>query len=224
VDAAKDMNKVLELSPSIDVKKGVKELRAEVVEAATLLKDKDGGYFTVDFHDVGQIKDPISTETRASLRALIGTDADAEEDDKVAETGDAASDADAPPAASVKKVDKAKEKTKGEPRAVAPASASNSKSSKTPREKPGLGEFKPIRHGSRIHTFVVMAQEGKTLDEMAKKSGNAKYVAKDIRWWMCQYLRRHHGIRGVVDDGGKVKLEFPAGKKLEDCVTEKVTA
>lgn len=182
VDAAKDLNKVLELSPAIDVKKGVKELRADVLEAASLLKDKD----------------PISKETRAALDAL-GRGGD--EGEKGPEVSSAPKPAKAP-------------KTEGEKASTAAPKP------RKPHEAANLGEFKPIRHGSRMHKFAVMAHEGKTLDEIAAASGRADFAAKDVRWWLCQYLRRHHGIAGTVDDGGKVKLAFPAGKKLDDCVSK----
>lgn len=41
VDAAKDLNKVLDLSPAIDVKLGVNELKIKAKEAAELLRDSD---------------------------------------------------------------------------------------------------------------------------------------------------------------------------------------
>ncbi len=41
VDAATDLNKVLDLSPAIDVKQGVEKLKDQIKEAAILLSDDD---------------------------------------------------------------------------------------------------------------------------------------------------------------------------------------
>lgn len=69
VDAANDINKVLDLDPCIDVKLGVKDLRVNIGEAAGLLKEDD----------------PVSAETRAVLAALDGGDDSGDEtEEKVA--------------------------------------------------------------------------------------------------------------------------------------------
>lgn len=89
-----------------------------------------------------------------------------------------------------------------------------------PRAAPPVGAFKLIRRGSRMHRFVEMAEAGKTLDQIARASGRADFAAKDVKWWLCQYARRHHGIGCEVDEAGVAKLILPAGKALADCVTQ----
>jgi len=69
VDAAKDLNTVLDLSPPIDVKAGVDDLKEKIKEAAELLRDSD----------------EIAPATRAAIDAITGkvdsTDGDEASDD-----------------------------------------------------------------------------------------------------------------------------------------------
>ena len=69
VDAAKDLNTVLDLSPPIDVRAGVDDLKEKIKEAAELLRDSD----------------EIASATRAVVDAITGkvdsTDGDEAGDD-----------------------------------------------------------------------------------------------------------------------------------------------
>lgn len=86
VSAAKDLNKVLDLSPPIDVKLGVSELREQVTEAASLVKDSDS----------------VEDDTRDLLEALEDGE---EAEDASSDDADTEADADSP------KEKKAKTKT-----------------------------------------------------------------------------------------------------------------
>jgi hypothetical protein len=213
VDAAADLNKVLLLDPEIDVKLGVGELRENVVEAARLVSEGDA----------------LATSTRAVLAELDGSaDTFAPTDDYSATDKEAKKSA----GAAEKKAAIAKKRAEREA-AQAAVKAERAKpklgrfepkdklakAPAAPRAAPQVGEFKPIRRGSQIHKFVDMALSGRTLSDMAKIYGPSR-TEGDIRWWLCQYLRRHHGIGCRISDDRTVEFVFPAGKGLEDCIAK----
>lgn len=273
VDAAADLNRVLDLDPPIDVKQGVSKLREKVVEARELVRETD----------------PIAQVTREVLSALNGADegpaakniAAPEKKDKTPNKTPAAKStkpvalgkfepvrrgesafakvlepylaggaATIAGAASYVGGDKSKAISAlrrarivhgidhsiaedGSLTIVLPKGVDAESVWAKPREKttkvakvptapkaqPKPGDFKPVRHGSRMHKFLVQASDGKTLGEIAKASDRVDFTEKDVKWWLVQYLRRHHGIAAVVNEDKTVTLTPPAGKNLADCVS-----
>lgn len=186
VAAAGDLNTTLDLDPAIDTSKTEAELKTQIIEASTLLREGD----------------KIADDTR-----------------KIIEACDRRNGAEESAPAKAKTASAAKPK-KAQSDATAAAKAKPEKTGRV-RSTTTLGQFSPIRAGSRIHTFVKLASEGKTVAQIAKSHGNPDHGETGIRWWLKQYLRRHHGIGTEIDAAGKVSFVLPEGKTLDDCVVVK---
>jgi len=197
VVAAKELNKVLNLDPpGIDPESSQENIRNLLIEAVR--GDSDHGPLI-------RADDKISDETRAVLFALT-------EDSLVA-----------PKAAKTPKVKAAKTpktpkvaKVKAAPKPKAPAKEPRVRAERVPREPRAVGRFKPLRRGTMLHDLVARAAAGLTLGEIAKEDSRP-YEEKHVRWWLHQ-LRKYHGIDSSVADDRTVKLVFPDGKTLDDCM------
>jgi hypothetical protein len=142
VDAASDINKVLDLDPAIDVKLGVKELRASIAEAANLLTDKDA----------------ISDATRSVVDALKSNSG--------AEDEQSSTDASAPPPASA-----AGKKASGKGKEAAAEKPKKEKIAK-PSKPVQLGKFAAVRRDTALGKIVGAALAGKdTVAAVALASG-----------------------------------------------------
>lgn len=85
-----------------------------------------------------------------------------------------------------------------------------------PTDAPKVGAFKPVRPGSRLHSYVKMMDNGgATLSDMAALTDG--FGDKDVLWWLKYSLRRDHGIDFAVD-GDVYRLVLPDGKTADDCV------
>lgn len=95
------------------------------------------------------------------------------------------------------------------------ATAGNGKASRVPRaSRLAVGEFKPVRKGSRLATIVDLLSGGTDLSKIATK---CKFTEKDSLWYLRYCLRRDHGIDFTVNDG-IYTIELPPGKSAADCV------
>lgn len=142
MDAAGDINKVLDLDPAIDVKLGVKELRASIAEAANLLTDKDA----------------ISDETRGVVDALKSNSG--------AEDEQSSPDASAPPLASA-----AGKKASGKDKEAAAEKPKKEKAAK-PQKPVQLGKFAAVRRDTALGKIVGAALAGEeTVAAVALASG-----------------------------------------------------
>ena len=194
VDAAKDLNKVLDLDPAIDVSKSVEEIRRDLEEASRLLSEDDA----------------LEDNTRAVVAALRGK----EEVEK----------ADAPAEKKAKgggRPKGSKNKEKGAAAAAAPKKAAGAPRGR-PRESGPytLGEFKPVREGTKYQELLNLVDAGKTVDQIAT---SYKVGKTDILWYF-RYPLRKHGIDHRVSDDGKIEIVLPEGKTLADCVAARAAA
>ena len=190
VNAARDLNKTLELSPSIDVSGSVAEIRKSVLEAAELLTDKD----------------PVQGSTREVLAALRDGSA-------VNDTTDSGGEVDGGTTTKTKKGKVAKA-----PKAAKEPKAPKEPKVRQPRgTKVEVGAFKPVRAGTKYEALIGMADRGDTVQQMADAY---KVKRTDVLWYFRYPLRRDHGIDFRVLDDGKVELMLPSGKTLADCVVQ----
>ena len=193
VDAAKDLNKVLDLDPAIDVSKSVEEIRRDLEEASRLLSEDDA----------------LEDNTRAVVAALRGK----EEVEK----------ADAPAEKKAKGGGRPKGSKNKEKDAAA---AAPKKAAGAPRGRPResgpytLGEFKPVREGTKYQELLKLVDAGKTVDQIAT---SYKVGKTDILWYF-RYPLRKHGIDHRVSDDGKIEIVLPEGKTLADCVAARAAA
>ena len=204
VAAAKDLNVVLCCDPPIDVTKSVETIKEQLMSAGKLLNDDD----------------KIEAVTRAVLDELLGTPVGDGDGEVVTETLLAAGieiEGSVEEAGEVQAEPKVTAASGGRP-GRKPAVEKPAKVKKViGATKTQIGEFKPVRRGSRLHKYVEMAGSGTTLAALAKVGD--KYTEKDVIWSFRYSLRRDHGIDFAISDTGKVSLVLPQGKSLVDCVT-----
>jgi hypothetical protein len=195
VDAARDLNKVLSLTPMIDVKKGVKELRAEIVEASVLLP----GNGTDAQPDV---TNRLSKESRDLLEALskgdgdekIGTETAGTETSTVAKVGKKVA------ASKANKVEETKSASVSKP-------AKRTSSRDTGKDPKPKVEFHPLREGT-IRGRIFAKMDGKhtsaqIAEELSLSPGNTHSHI------FC--LWRDCGIGFKYDDEKRVTAVLPAG-------------
>ena len=188
VDAAKDLNTVLDLSPPIDVRAGVDDLKEKIKEAAELLRDSD----------------EIASATRAVVDAITG---------KVDSTdGDEAGDDDGETKVKAEKPAKVKAEKPAKVKAEKPAKVKAEKPAKS------IGAFKPIRAGTRLHKLLEAADRGDTITEMVKvfkEGASEKDVAWWMRYTVrrnhgIDYVTNADGTYRLILPIGK--------SNLSDCV------
>ena len=158
VAAAKDLNVVLGCNPPIDVTKSVETIKEQLMSAGKLLNDDD----------------KIEAVTRAVLDELLGTpvgDGDDEGDPEVETEVASENDGSVKEAGEVQAGPKVTVASGGRPgrKPAVEKPAKVAKVAKAPRvSKVAVGEFKPVRSGSRLHKYIKMANSGKTLEDIAK--------------------------------------------------------
>jgi len=188
VDAAKDLNKVLDLDPAIDVSKSVEEIRRDLEEASRLLSEDDA----------------LEDNTRAVVAALRGK----EEVEK----------ADAPAEKKAKgggRPKGSKNKEKGAAAAAAPKKAAGAPRARSAAGELRIGEFKPVRSGTSLHGIIEGASSGLPVSGIADK---LHLREDQIRHRLRHVLAPKHGIGFAEDASGSVSLVFPKGKGIADAV------
>lgn len=195
VDAARDLNKVLDLSPEIDVKLGVAELRSLVTEASAQVVEGDA----------------ISDATRGVIEALTAEPAPPGSGEPDGAAEQAAQDSPQPQAA------KAPKAAKTQKAAKTPKAAKVPKAAKAAKE-PGMSGsgVNKMRPGSSLHKILLAASDNLTMAAIAERTNlREDQVIHRLRY----VIGRRYGIDYNVDEsGGAVSLVFKDGKSLADVI------
>ena len=169
VDAARDLNKVLDLSPQIDVKQGVEDLKSKITEAASLLRE-------------GDAIDPATREVIDSINAPA-------QDAETSGTADVAEKA--PKPAKVKAEKPPKEPKPAKVKAEKPPKAPKAlKAPKEPSDRTRYADTAPIKlkvtenpkqKGSASHARFELYRDGMTCGEFIAAGGSRADLSWDTK-------------------------------------------
>lgn len=219
VDAANDLNKVMDLSPAIDVKQGVEALKAQVKEAGPLLLKPPVAVLEIkrETHltliDVGyDARDEADDETRAALDEILAAvpePSGAEDGEVLTETRAAVKEKKAAAPKTAKAPKKKKVAAPKAPKATKEKKAAGEKRGTRPAGKPSKDEsdFHPLREGTIRGNIFSRMNSTRTIDEIASELGlTPSNTSSHIH---C--LWRDCGIGFSFDDNKRVTAVLPRG-------------